>query len=113
LDTVVSGRIEQYFEAFDITDDAVPVLERFLSPPLVTNRGAALCALVVYAGRPGYEADALLLHYQSRDNAGGSEEEFAAIDYLRRLRDRGSAVASRALMLLDSDPYVRALWGDV
>jgi len=113
IHSAVGGRIENYCDAFPITDDVIPVLERFLSSTRVENRDAALAALVIYGQRDGYEADAVLLHYQSRDYAGGSPEEFASIHYLRIMHDRGSATAFRLLDLLDADPYVRSLWPEL
>jgi hypothetical protein len=88
----------------------VPLLERFLRSRLVTNRSASLEALVIYGKRSNYASDAVLLHFQSRDGVG-SPEEFAATDYLRRMRHRGSPEAARALDLLDAEPYVQRLYG--
>jgi len=113
INSPVGGRIENYRDAFPITNDVVPALERFLSSTRVDNRNSALAALVIYGQRDGYEADAVLLHYQSRDYAGGSPEEFASIHYLRIMQERGSATAFRLLDLLDADPYVRSLWPEL
>ncbi len=106
----VGGCIETYCESQPVIEEIAPVFERFLRSRSLSNRNAALEALVVYGKRSGYATDAVLLHYQSR-NGVGSPEEFAAIDYLRRLRSRGSASAARALDLMDAEVYIRRLYG--
>lgn len=66
----------------------------------------------VYGGRrAGYEADAVLLHFAARNDID-EPAAFAAVDYLRKMRDHGSAAAARCLELLDLDPYVKRMYGD-
>lgn len=68
IETQVGGLIENHFELFLIEKDVVHLFERFLRAKSVENRRSALCALVVYGKLAGYEADAVLFHYQSRDD---------------------------------------------
>ncbi|HEV2737878.1 MAG TPA: hypothetical protein VGU66_04785 [Candidatus Elarobacter sp.] len=105
------GSIEDYCEHYGVTESDRQVFERFLRAKSVQNRSAALAALVECGELSGYEADALQLHYDSRDGLG-TPEEFAAIGYLRKMRDLGSNTARTMLERLDADPYVRRLYGD-
>jgi len=66
--------------------------------------------LIECGGFSGYEADAVLLHFESR-NEHSSPEEFAAIRYLKDLMEMGSGTADRILTLLNREPYVREMYG--
>lgn len=106
------GSIEAYCERYLISETERPVFERFLRAKSVSNRSAALAALVECGRMGGYEDEALRLHYDSRDNGLGNAEEFAALNFLRKMSEMGSDRARSMLQRLDSDPYVRRLYGD-
>jgi len=110
INTPIGGLIEEFLDRFPVTEGTIPVFERFLDSADVDNRSAALLALVEYGQRLGYEADALVLHYQTR--SGGSPEEYAALRFLRLMSERGSASAARAWALLGRDEYVTALFAE-
>ncbi len=112
IDSPVGGIIEIFLDKFVVSADSIPVFERFLGSTDVDNRSAALMALTQYGKRIGYEADAIVLHYQTRTGLG-SPEEFAALRYLREMSLVGSDVAKRILILLDRDPYIKQLYGDL
>jgi hypothetical protein len=99
--------IEVYRERFPITDRAVPVLERFLVSPVLDNRSAAIQALVDYGGREDYVVDALVLHFLSRDPSLGSQDTYATLRSLEKMKELGNPQAAKALVLLRMDPYVR------
>ena len=104
----VADLIHEYCDHHRVTSDEKPIMERFLSSRSVRNRSAALAALISWGKFTGYDADALLLHFDSRDGTG-SQEEYDALEYLRRLQYLGSAVARRMLAQLYVQPYVRKL----
>lgn len=110
LDETVGGFIENYCEVYSLTEDERPVFERFLMSPSLDNRSAALSALIQSGKFGGYEADALLLHYEGRTDRT-SQVEFDGINYLRYLLEMGSNEADRILKLLNRQRYVRALYG--
>lgn len=110
IEEPVGFAIESFIEKHPVTDASVPVFERFLRAADLDNRSAALRALAQAGRRCGYEADALMLHFQARDGTG-SPEEFAALGYLSDMREAGSSVARRILEALMRDPYVMALFG--
>lgn len=111
LDEEIGGQIESYCEQYRVGVDERPIFERFLASSQVDNRSAALLALVECGHFDGYEGDAVLLHYQSRED-DADPAEYAAINYLRMLAERGSHQARRILTLLNRDPYVRKMYGD-
>jgi hypothetical protein len=112
MESPAGGHIEAFCEQYPITERERPVLERFLRAKSVGNRSAALAALVECGQMIGYEEDALRLHFDSRGDGLGAPEEFAAIHYLRKMSSLGSQSATVMLKQLDSDPYVRRLYGD-
>jgi hypothetical protein len=99
--------IEVYRERFPISDRTVPVLERFLTSPILDNRSAAIQALVDYGGRDGYVVDALVLHFLSREPSLGSQDTYATLRSLEKMKELGNRQAAKALVLLRMDPYVR------
>lgn len=108
----VGGIIEDFLDGFAVSDESVPIFERFLGSANADNRSAALMALVEYGKRVGYEADAIALHYQTRSGVG-SPEEFAALRYLREMSLSSSVVAKRLLIVLGRDPYIAKLFGEI
>jgi hypothetical protein len=111
----VGGTIEDYFDRDVVIDDcpdadsAIKVFERFLLSAILGNRSSALEALVIYGCFHGYEADAVLLHFASREDTS-SQGIFEATSLLRRMSDGGSAEADRVLRLLEQDPYVKEMY---
>lgn len=111
----VGGTIEEYFDRDVVIDDcpeannAIKVFERFLLSTILENRFAALEALVIYGCLHGYEADAVLLHFASREDTS-SQGIFEATSLLRRMRDGGSFEADRVLRILEQDPYVKRMY---
>jgi len=91
------GAIENYYETYDISDAAIPILERFLLSSNLDNRSAAL--------------DAVLLHFQGREFESVSTEVFEGLSHLASMRRGGNVAAERMAELLRSDPYVIKLWG--
>ena len=110
IESPVGGRIELYCEQYPVTQNERPIFERFLDAKSVQNRSAALAALVICGKFAVYEAAALQLHYDSRDGYG-SAEEFAAINYLRKMSNLGNVRAHEILIRLDADPYIEKLYG--
>jgi len=104
------GAIENYYETYDISDAAIPILERFLLSSNLDNRSAALDALII-AKRYDYAADAVLLHFQGREFESVSTEVFEGLSHLASMRRGGNVAAERMAELLRSDPYVIKLWG--
>jgi len=109
LNEQVGSAIEGYCDRFAVTEAEREIFERFLSSTNQDNRSATLSALFGYGKFNGYEADALLLHYESRDQLG--IEDHAAHGYLVELYERGSKVATRILTLLNRQAYVREMLG--
>ncbi len=106
------GSIEAFCEQYPVSETERPVFERFLRAKSLGNRSAALAALVECGRMGGYEDDALQLHYDSRGGGLGNAEEFAALNFLRKMSELGSDRARSMLRRLDDDPYVRRLYGD-
>jgi len=110
LETEQGAKMELYFEEFGVGQLEKPVFERFLLSPLIGNRSTALRALVQFGSFPGYEAQAVLLHYQGRDYPDHAYT-FRGIDLLAKMVRLGSADAERALTLLHREPYVSEMYG--
>jgi len=98
--------IEDFCDDFVVAPEMVPAFERILLSTLIDNRSAALWALVYYAHRVGYEADAVQLYFSARD-ADVEQAAAAALDYLGQMGKRGSAAAKRMSLLLARDPWAR------
>jgi hypothetical protein len=107
VDQPAGFAIEVYRERFPISDRAVRVLERFLESSILDNRSAAIQALVDHGGRDGYVVDALVLHFLSRDPSLASQDTYATLRSLEKMKELGNRQAARALVLLRMDPYVR------
>jgi|GEM_PF-4841084 len=105
----VGGLIETYIESalvvsgkgsIEITPVAQEVFEAALKSKRLADRDAALEALVHWGNRIGYEADALLLHHQSKPEV---IIDISSAHYLGEMAYNGSAAAARILYLLTFD----------
>jgi hypothetical protein len=94
INAPAGGAIENFAEAYNVSDSAIPILERFLLSDNLDNRSAALEALIG-AKRYDYAADAVLLHFQGRECANVSMEAFDALSYLYLMRIAGNVSAER------------------
>jgi hypothetical protein len=56
IDEELGGCMEDYFESHPVTESNAWNFERFLQSSLVSNRDAALRALIVFGKRTGYDA---------------------------------------------------------
>jgi hypothetical protein len=108
-DDEVGGLIEVISELEDVQPGDRALYERFLGSNSLSNRSAALEALIVYCELDGYEGEVVFLHFQSR----ADQASFVRYDTVRQLivlRDRGSSSARRILELLQSDPFFREMY---
>jgi hypothetical protein len=104
--------LELYRDNFAIRKSDVTVLERYLASDNIANRDSVLSALVAGAF-DGYEADVVLLWFQSRGSEyAGRPVEHSPINMLGQLLERGSASAKRVHGLVAKSDTFKKLYGE-
>jgi hypothetical protein len=101
-DGLLTQLIDDYVSNYDFTPAAETAIARCLLSPLRGVRNMALEALTQYGDRTGYEGEAVLLYFESREEHWSRAKD--AIRSLKVMMENGSRVAARILYVLSDNP---------